>query len=474
MQKSNRFNIIVCISALSVFVILSAFFFFSRFNVILNGQAVVTVKMGENYSEQGCKAYFGAIPIKDVKIEDNINTSVPGEYTVTYTAHYGEKKATKTRTVRVIDMTAPVITAPETVDVCIGANPDISAVSFSALDNLDGNITNRVSYSITDDNIVLSVCDSYGNKAQKQIAVNRVKDTVFPTLTLAGNQSLFLKLGETFTESGFKALDNIDGDITSKVTVENTFDPSKTGTYLVSYSVTDSSSNTTVINRYINLYDPNKATTPSADGSKVIYLTFDDGPCVYTSEILDVLAHYNVKATFFVTNQKPDYQHLISRIHNEGHAIGVHTYSHLYSVYQNDETFFADIQAMNDIIAVQTGSPTRLLRFPGGSSNTISKQYNQGIMSRLAKSVTDMGYVYFDWNVTSGDASGSYASRNPQKIASNVIAGLKENSSIVLMHDMNGANIQSLPIIIEYALANGYSFAPLNENSPTAHHGINN
>ena len=126
---------------------------------------------------------------------------------------------------------------------------------------------------------------------------------------------------------------------------------------------------------------------------------------------------------------------------------------------------------MNEIIKEQTGSYTRLFRFPGGSSNTVSKSYNKGIMTELAKRMTEDGYVYFDWNVSSGDASGAGST----KIANNVINGVKKCSScVVLMHDIKSTTANALDTILESLTQSGYTFATLNENSPTAHHHINN
>ena len=141
--------------------------------------------------------------------------------------------------------------------------------------------------------------------------------------------------------------------------------------------------------------------------SKIIYLTFDDGPGMYTKRILDVLEEYNVKATFFVTNQFPKYEYLIKNEYEKGHAIGVHTYSHNYrKIYSSFENYIDDVNKMNEIIKKYTGNFSNILRFPGGSSNTISRKYKKGIMTELTREVSNLGYTYFDWNVASGDVNG--------------------------------------------------------------------
>ena len=126
---------------------------------------------------------------------------------------------------------------------------------------------------------------------------------------------------------------------------------------------------------------PCAATAEQADARRVVYLTFDDGPGPYTAQLLDVLARYGVKATFFVTALNSDYEDMIGRAYNEGHSIAVHTYSHDYrKIYASEEAFFEDFNAMEDVIYRQTGQYTKLCRFPGGSSNTVS-QFNPGVMS---------------------------------------------------------------------------------------------
>ena len=203
---------------------------------------------------------------------------------------------------------------------------------------------------------------------------------------------------------------------------------------------------------------------------KVIYLTFDDGPSQYTPQLLDILDKYGVKATFFVVNTP--YVHLVEDIVERGHAIGVHSATHDFkTIYASEDAFFADLTKMRDIIYNRTGVYTNLIRFPGGSSNTISK-FNPGIMSRLTRAVEDMGYHYFDWNVDSDDAGST---RTKDGVVTNVINGCKNRKiSIVLQHDIKGYSVNAVEEILIWGLENGYTFLPLDMSSPTAHHGVNN
>ncbi len=185
------------------------------------------------------------------------------------------------------------------------------------------------------------------------------------------------------------------------------------------------------------------------EGLKKVYLTFDDGPSIYTKDILDILKRYNVKATFFVTGMNsPGYDDCYQQILEDGHSLGIHTYSHVYNdVYASLDSFVEDFNKMRDLIYEQTGEEITLYRFPGGSgNNVVSSKVREEIFAWLEEE----GIQYFDWNVSSGDAEKQVPS--PQKIAQNCIEGVKNcNTAIVLLHDAGGkkSTIEALPLIIE-------------------------
>lgn len=141
-----------------------------------------------------------------------------------------------------------------------------------------------------------------------------------------------------------------------------------------------------------------------ANAGKVVYLTFDDGPSPNTPRIIDILNENGVKATFFVKNGGK-YNGYMKNITESGNQIALHSYSHNYpQVYASEQAFFDDLQKISDLVYNETGVRTNIFRFPGGSSNTISRKYSPGIMTTLTKEVQEKGYCYFDWNVSSGDA----------------------------------------------------------------------
>ncbi len=206
---------------------------------------------------------------------------------------------------------------------------------------------------------------------------------------------------------------------------------------------------------------------------KVIYLTFDDGPSIYTAQLLDILGKYDAKASFFLVNTGVDMERLLCRMAREGHAIGIHSYSHDFAaVYASEEAFMEDLYAMQALIFEKCGVHTRLLRFPGGSSNTVSRKYASGIMSRLVRRVTQEGFVYFDWNVDSGDAYGCH---DPETIYQNVIRGLRgKRCAVVLQHDVNGCSVQTVERILLWGKSNGYVFRALCEDASACRHRVQN
>ncbi len=185
------------------------------------------------------------------------------------------------------------------------------------------------------------------------------------------------------------------------------------------------------------------------EGLKKVYLTFDDGPSIYTKDILDILKRYNVKATFFVTGMNSEqYGDYYQEILDDGHSLGIHTYSHVYNdVYESLDSFIEDFEKMRNLIYEKTGEKITLYRFPGGSgNNVVSPKVREEIFAWLEKE----GIRYYDWNVSSGDAEKQVSS--PQRIAQNCIDGVKNcNTAIVLLHDAGGkkSTIEALPLIIE-------------------------
>lgn len=193
--------------------------------------------------------------------------------------------------------------------------------------------------------------------------------------------------------------------------------------------------------------EPAKINPVKSSGKKV-YLTFDDGPSSNTDQILDILKDYDVKATFFVVGKTDERSvKAYQRIVEEGHTLAMHSYSHKYDeIYESKEAFARDLNSLQEYLYETTGVWPRIYRFPGGSSNTVSKVD----MQELIEYLTDIGITYFDWNVASGDA----VSRTlpAETIVNNCLSGIeKQKESVILMHDASNkeTTIEALPQIIE-------------------------
>ena len=237
---------------------------------------------------------------------------------------------------------------------------------------------------------------------------------------------------------------------------------------------TKTNENKTQTNKISENKTDESKTNPS-NGKSIAYLTFDDGPSSITHSVLDILKKYNVKATFFVINSGNYNKATLQREVNEGHTIGLHAYDHNYAIaYKDDNSYLDGIDKLRAKVKADTGFDSHYIRFPGGSSNTISKRYSKGIMSRITKTAKQRGYKYYDWNVDDDDAGRA---RTADDCYNNVIKELRPNrSNIVLMHDFgtNKKILDALPRIIEYCQKNGYTMLPIDDNTPEIHHGISN
>ena len=168
----------------------------------------------------------------------------------------------------------------------------------------------------------------------------------------------------------------------------------------------------------------------------------------------------------------PEYKDMIKKAYDKGHTIGMHTYSHDYAkVYASVDSYFQDLDQIGQLVKEEIGYVPCFIRFPGGSSNTISASYTKGIMTTLTQEVQARGYQYYDWNGSSGDG----AVRTTEQLVAQATS-FHDNNIILLSHDSEAKDttVEALPKIIEYYQSQGYVFKALDLNSYVAHHGVNN
>lgn len=204
------------------------------------------------------------------------------------------------------------------------------------------------------------------------------------------------------------------------------------------------------------------------ENAKIAYLTFDDGPSDHTEKILDILDKYNIKATFFVIAHE-GLEDMYKEISDRGHVIANHTFSHEYNdVYNSVDNFKNEVEKLNDFVKNITGKePSHLLRYPGGSNNTVSYDAGgEGIMEEIIREMNNEGYEFFDWNVDSTDAL--VFRQDKDVIVNNVLTQSKGKPKInVLMHDtpVKTTTVEALPEVIEGLKKQGFIFNSLSKDS---------
>lgn len=474
--NKTKIILIICL----ILLILVAYFIFKKPTVILKGDKVEKVSYKTEFVDTGIIArYHGKDITNKVKSINNVNTKQLGEYKVTYKMPYWFGTYEYTRKVIVVDELAPEIKLNGDEECKISYKEEFKEPGYKATDNYDGDLTKKVEVTVEDTgdaekSICYKVLDSSGNKREIKRKIIMIDD-VKPNIEIVGDGTIVLDVGQQYQEQGAKTQDEKDGDLTDKIQISGDVNTNQQGTYLVSYTVSDNSQNTAIATREVIVNNIGKAAmnvgTPST-----VYLTFDDGPTTsITPKILDILKEKGVKATFFIIDYGKDKEDLVKRIVEEGHSIGIHGGTHEYKdVYSSANAYLNGLDYMKEKIKNTTGLETNIIRFPGGSSNTVSRKYCEGVMTILTNETVKRGYRYFDWNVMSGDSGDVHDATG---VYNNVIMGLKPTrANVVLMHDFSGNNktLEALPNIIDYGMSNGYIFEKVTDKTPMVTQNVQN
>lgn len=465
-RKRRRFHLGRLLAVLLVPLVLIAaiYFVYLKLNPLQLKARDIVVEYKEKFDpKDNIKRVFGGSK-DDVKIEGTIDTNAKGEYPITYT--YGNKKINAI--VNVKDQKPPVLTLQEAkVDMKDKGDPKliIKEVKDASEVTFDFKYDKKTFDERGKHKIEVTATDEDGNTTTETGTLIREEDSKAPTL-VDPDQKITIKQGQELDLSAIKVKDDFDPEPT--VTMDEEFDSEEAGKQTIMIKVSDRSGNEKEYEQIVNVKeDP-------AYGKKVVYLTFDDGPSENTAKILDILDKYNAKATFFVTGNHPEYNKYMKRAAKEGHTIGLHTYTHNYSqLYSSEEAYFDDLQQISDMVEDVTGKKSKVIRFPGGSSNMISANYVDGLMTTLTQKVQEQGYQYFDWNVDSTDASGNGVPVS--QLVENATASDDQYINI-LMHDTDAKDttVEALPEIIKYYKDKGYVFLGLDTDSYAPHHNVVN
>ena len=471
LKLNNQSKKIVAILFLALLVvILTSYFIFRPKIVFLNKQP--TVEINSTYDPiTNIKLVRGGT-VDDVTCNlEEVDYTKLGSYPIVYS--YNNK--TYPLNLTVVDTTPPTF---DVKDLEIDAGMDVEANQF--VENISDATTTissfKEKYNFSKEGeltVTIIVEDESKNKTEKKAKIKILpKDQTPPTVEEFQDITI-LKDGNLDPNSGISFSDNQDPNPTIECNLDQ-LDLSKVGDYQINYTIKDRSGNEKKFNRTVHVKPRVNIGSGEQSSKKVVYLTFDDGPSENTGKILEILDHYDAKATFFVTGNGQSHNHFIKEAHDKGHTIGLHTYTHRYNeLYASTEAYFNDLTKIGDMVKGIIGESPKYIRFPGGSSNTVSKKYSPGIMTTLSKEVIDRGYQYYDWNVTSADANGNTVPTD--QIVQSAIKG-KSNNLIILFHDSKPktTTVEALPQIIEHYKNAGYVFEGINDGSYYCHHGINN
>lgn len=347
----------------------------------------------------------------DVTVDNSkVNVKKLGKYKITYTLN----KKNYVLNVEVVDTKKPTF---KVVNKAVEVGTKVKASEFVTDIKDETKTKTYFKKDVSFDKegtqkVTVVVEDQGGNKTEKEVNVKAVKDTKAPLL--AGLQNYDTTIGSNI-------------DFMKGITVEDDFDK----------------------NPKVSV-DSSKVDFGKAGTYKVIYTTKDKSG----------------------NGQK--YNYLIQEAHKRGNTIALHTYCHDYrTVYASTDAYFNDLNKVGDMVKGLIGFTPRYIRFPGGSSNTVSRHYSAGIMSNLTRMVQEKGYQYYDWNVSSGDASGNNVPT--ARLIANATAS-RNNQIMILFHDTAAKNttVEALPKVIEHYQSLGYTFKGIDDTTFTPHQRVLN
>lgn len=423
----------------------------------------ITVDVDEKYNYKDNISYVYLGSVDDVKIDKKIDTSKIDDYDITY-SYKGNKLKCH---ISVEDKKGPILKLKNyKTDTVEELTPDVFVESCEDYSEFEIHIETEDLSSVGKTTVVIKAVDKYGNETVESCELERIEDTTPPIIN-GVQEYVEVMQGDYFDYQAVSVEDDMDSN--PSLEINGWIDFGVPGTYTVNYMAVDRTGNIASVDSTIVVMANAEA------NMRVVYLTFDDGPSYNTASVLDILDRYGVKATFFVTGNGQNYNDNIVRAYQSGHAIGLHTYTHDYAtVYASVDAYFQDLNNVGDMVQNIIGYRPDIIRFPGGSSNTVSANYTPGIMSQLVNKVQEKGYQYYDWNVSSSDASGFGV---PSATIVQSSTATSADKVMILFHDATGkeTTVEALPAVIEYYKNQGYAFMPISKSTSfVCHHGVNN
>ena len=287
----NKRKFLLALMVIIAFTFVFIYFYYNALTIKLIGNEKLTIALGENYVELGAKAtYLYKDFSSNIETKGDVDTSKVGTYSVEYNITKGKITRSVVRKIIVVDLTSPeiVLNGAQNVILC---GKEYVEDGYQAIDNVDGDVTDRVEIVKEENKIIYSVIDSSGNKTE--ITRNLINDNVNPEISLIHSDNLTFKKGKKYKEFGAKAIDNCDGDITSRIEIVSNVDVNKVGDYVVTYKVKDSSDNESIITRNIKVYNKEELNKG--------YTEIEQGP-KYVNGILIVSKKYAIPSDFKADN----------------------------------------------------------------------------------------------------------------------------------------------------------------------------
>lgn len=453
-RRKNRFGNHL-LTFLFICIIFLLFYAFKNPILLYSSNPVIEINQDYDPSSNIQQVFYHAD--SDVKISGNVNTAKVGEYTITYQLNNYKK----TCIISVKDTQAPVLKVKSyKTDLVEDVKPEAFVKSVKDDSKVALSFKGKVSKD-TEQTVTIVAKDVYGNYSMKDAKLTLVEDHKKPVIE---KSTIHVYTGSKPNyKSYLKITDDLDQKPKIKINSSNV-NTKKDGTYKLSVTATDRSGNKAKAKIKVIVEQP----------KKVVYMTFDDGPSENTDKILKILKKYDAKATFFVTGNNQKYNSSIKKAYKLGNTIALHTYTHDYAtVYSSTDAYFEDLQKISDMVKNIIGKAPKYIRFLGGSSNMVSANYSDGIMTKLESMVRENGYEYFDWNCSSGDAASNSVSA--QTIIDNS-TNCDYDQIMILFHDSSPktTTVEALPKIIENYKERGYVFKAISKDTPEFHHDVNN
>lgn len=285
-------------------------------------------------------------------------------------------------------------------------------------------------------------------------------------ILLEGGEELEWVCGVPFTDPGYTAWGADGEEMTQKVRVSGQVKTWLPGEYTLRYRFQERNGAQVTAERLVRVV-PAPPLPETVPAEKTLYLTFDDGPSEYTADVLEILAKYEIKATFFVVTSSSHFAEMAPKIVEAGHTLGLHAHKHMVAwLYEYTDNYFNDLmQGQRDIYEL-TGEYTHFVRLPGGSrSAKLMFDRLKGGREEFDGIMQGMGLRYFDWNI------------QPESVPQDTVGTVdsfthpKEpyDSGIVLMHDTRQYSILALEDMIQWALEQGYRFDRIDLSTPEVH-----